>query len=91
MGVFAEFERAIIRERVLAGIERAKASGTKSGRRFGRPAPKDGSKGLAKDCSEFSRATSDKGHFRPIQRGFAMSGYPPEADVGTAGICEYTP
>jgi hypothetical protein len=26
------------------------------------------------------------GHFRPIQRGFAMSGYPPETDVGTAGI-----
>jgi hypothetical protein len=31
------------------------------------------------------------GHFRPIQRGLAMSGYPPEAAVGTAGIYEYTP
>jgi DNA invertase Pin-like site-specific DNA recombinase len=29
MGVFAEFERAIIRERVLSGIARAKAEGTK--------------------------------------------------------------
>jgi hypothetical protein len=29
-------------------------------------------------------------HFRPIQHGFAMSGYP-EADIGTAGIYEYTP
>jgi DNA invertase Pin-like site-specific DNA recombinase len=27
MGVFAEFERAMIRERVRAGIERAKAEG----------------------------------------------------------------
>ena len=26
------------------------------------------------------------GHFRPIQRGFAMSGYPPEADIGTIGL-----
>lgn len=32
MGVFAEFERAIIRERVLAGLARAKAEGKKLGR-----------------------------------------------------------
>ena len=33
MGVFAEFERAMIRERVMAGLERAKAKGKKLGRR----------------------------------------------------------
>ena len=33
LGVFAEFERAIIRERVVAGMARAKANGTKSGKR----------------------------------------------------------
>lgn len=33
MGVFAEFEREIIRERVRAGLARARASGTKLGRR----------------------------------------------------------
>jgi DNA invertase Pin-like site-specific DNA recombinase len=32
MGVFAEFERAMIQERVKAGLERAKAEGTKLGR-----------------------------------------------------------
>jgi DNA invertase Pin-like site-specific DNA recombinase len=32
MGVFAEFERAMIRERVRAGLERAKAQGKKLGR-----------------------------------------------------------
>jgi DNA invertase Pin-like site-specific DNA recombinase len=32
LGVFAEFERAIIVERVNAGIARAKANGTKSGK-----------------------------------------------------------
>jgi DNA invertase Pin-like site-specific DNA recombinase len=37
MGVFAEFEREVIRERVLAGMARAKAMGTKSGRAIGRP------------------------------------------------------
>lgn len=33
MGVFSEFERAMIRERVMAGIARARAEGTKLGRR----------------------------------------------------------
>jgi DNA invertase Pin-like site-specific DNA recombinase len=36
----AEFERAIIVERVNADIARAKANGTKSGRPIGRPAMK---------------------------------------------------
>ena len=31
LGVFAEFERAIIRERVMAGLARAKAEGTRLG------------------------------------------------------------
>jgi DNA invertase Pin-like site-specific DNA recombinase len=61
MGVFAEFERAIIRERVRAGIERAKASGTKSGRRFGRPALKDGSKGIAKIAAIEAELAAGKG------------------------------
>jgi DNA invertase Pin-like site-specific DNA recombinase len=37
LGVFAQFERAMIRERVVAGMARAKAKGTKSGRAIGRP------------------------------------------------------
>jgi len=38
MGVFAEFERAMIRDRVNAGIARVKATGkTKSGNAIGRP------------------------------------------------------
>jgi DNA invertase Pin-like site-specific DNA recombinase len=37
LGVFAEFERALIRERVAAGIARAQRDGTKSGKAFGRP------------------------------------------------------
>jgi DNA invertase Pin-like site-specific DNA recombinase len=37
MGVFAEFERAMIIERIKAGLERAKRTGTKSGRPSGRP------------------------------------------------------
>jgi DNA invertase Pin-like site-specific DNA recombinase len=38
LGVFAEFERSIIVERVRSGIARARESGTKSGKPFGRPA-----------------------------------------------------
>ena len=37
LGVFAEFEREMIRERVKAGIERVRRTGTKSGRPIGRP------------------------------------------------------
>lgn len=37
LGVFAEFEREMIRERVTAGIRNAKAKGTKSGKPIGRP------------------------------------------------------
>lgn len=33
LGVFAEFERAMIRERVMSGLARAKVDGTKLGRR----------------------------------------------------------
>ena len=38
MGVFAEFERGMIQERVRSGMARAKAKGTKSGNPIGRPA-----------------------------------------------------
>ena len=37
MGVFAEFERGMIQERVRAGMARAKAKGTKSGKPIGAP------------------------------------------------------
>lgn len=37
MGVFAEFEREMIRERVLAGLARARKQGTRSGLAIGRP------------------------------------------------------
>jgi len=37
MGVFAEFERELIRERIGAGLARARKEGTKSGRAIGRP------------------------------------------------------
>jgi DNA invertase Pin-like site-specific DNA recombinase len=37
LGVFAEFERGIIRERINAGLARARANGTKLGRRTVKP------------------------------------------------------
>jgi DNA invertase Pin-like site-specific DNA recombinase len=37
LGVFAEFERSLIVERVRAGIARAQRKGTRSGKAFGRP------------------------------------------------------
>lgn len=37
LGVFAEFERSILQERIHAGIARARKNGTKSGKPHGRP------------------------------------------------------
>ena len=37
LGVFAEFERSIIQERIAVGIAWARATGTRSGTAFGRP------------------------------------------------------
>ena len=42
LGVFAEFEREAIRERVMAGLARARKHGTKTGNPFGRPTVVDG-------------------------------------------------
>ena len=39
LGAFAQFEREIIRERTLAGLERAKSQGKKLGRPFKRIPP----------------------------------------------------
>jgi DNA invertase Pin-like site-specific DNA recombinase len=51
LGVFAEFERAIIQERVRSGLARAKRQGTRSGNAIGRPrvgdAVEDHIRGLA--------------------------------------------
>jgi DNA invertase Pin-like site-specific DNA recombinase len=51
MGVFAEFERAMIRERVLAGLARAKEQGTRLGRRR-----------IEEADSGFDRAQKDRFH-----------------------------
>jgi DNA invertase Pin-like site-specific DNA recombinase len=44
MGVFAEFERAMLVERVNAGLARARAKGTKSGKAIGRPSLPEGTR-----------------------------------------------
>jgi DNA invertase Pin-like site-specific DNA recombinase len=41
IGAFAEFERAMIRDRVRSGMARARVTGTKSGKAIGRPAIPD--------------------------------------------------
>ena len=61
MGVFAEFERAIIRERVLSGIARAKAEGVT----LGRPALEDSD---AVKFAAVKAALSEKKGIRRIAR-----------------------
>jgi DNA invertase Pin-like site-specific DNA recombinase len=69
LGVFAEFERAMIQERVRAGLRRAAEQGTRSGKPCGRPkieatteaaikaALAKGDKGMRKIANELGVAT----------------------------------
>jgi DNA invertase Pin-like site-specific DNA recombinase len=61
MGVFAEFERAIIRERVLSGIARAKAEGVT----LGRPSLEDSNAGKV---TAIKAALAEKKGIRRIAR-----------------------
>jgi DNA invertase Pin-like site-specific DNA recombinase len=67
LGTFAEFEREIIRERVNAGMARAKAKGTKSGKAIGRPA-------IPEDRRVAMRSAYERiGSLRKVARGFQVS------------------
>jgi DNA invertase Pin-like site-specific DNA recombinase len=67
LGVFAEFERNVIRERVLSGMARAKANGTKSGKAIGRPAIPSGTR----DAIRAAHAAG--GSLRAVGRQFGVS------------------
>jgi DNA invertase Pin-like site-specific DNA recombinase len=54
LAIFAQFEREVLRERVLAGMTQAKKKGTRSGKPIGRPA-------TARDQSEKIRQLFSKG------------------------------
>ncbi len=69
LGVFAEFERSIIQERIHAGLARARLVGTKSGNPIGRPrldTPREGAiraalasgKGILKTARECGTGSS---------------------------------
>jgi DNA invertase Pin-like site-specific DNA recombinase len=68
-GAFAEFEREMIRERVAAGMARAKARGTKSGKAIGRPFALDPS------TRRKVRAAYAKGNIglRPLAKQFGVA------------------
>jgi DNA invertase Pin-like site-specific DNA recombinase len=50
LGVFSEFERSMIQERVRSGLAKAKANGTKSGKAIGRPAIPDAKRQRIRDA-----------------------------------------
>jgi DNA invertase Pin-like site-specific DNA recombinase len=68
LGVFAEFERAMIRERVLSGMAKARANGTKSGLPIGRPR-------IADEKREQIKATYAAGNIgmRTLAKRFGVS------------------
>ena len=68
LGVFAEFERSIIRERVKSGMVRAKEKGTKSGKSIGRP-PIDSDR---RDAIRHARCV-EKLSLRAVARRFGTS------------------
>ena len=50
LGVFAEFERSMIVERVRSGLAKAKANGTKSGNPIGRPRVPEATRQCVRDA-----------------------------------------
>src|SRR5262245_32115384 len=74
MGVFAEFERSMIRERVMAGLARAKADGI----RLGRPATVAGDRDKIR---RMKAARADGKSIRAIAEAF---------DVGVATVARLT-
>ena len=65
MGVFAEFERSMIHERVMAGLARARAEGTQ----LGRPAEIAGDKDKVK-AIKAARAAGKS--FREVAKEFGV-------------------
>jgi DNA invertase Pin-like site-specific DNA recombinase len=68
MGVFAEFERSMIRERIFAGMARAKEKGTKSGKAIGRPPVKPGVRAAIREA--YARGD---GGYRTIAKQFGVA------------------
>jgi len=64
LGVFAEFERGIIRERVNAGLARARANGTKLGRRRVKPSIEQRIKELRQGGMGILKIGREVGHQR---------------------------
>ena len=58
LGVFAEFERGLIRERVNAGLARARAKGTKLGRRPVQPTLRSASSPCGRPGNAYSRSAA---------------------------------
>jgi DNA invertase Pin-like site-specific DNA recombinase len=68
LGVFAEFERSMIRERVLAGMARAKERGTRSGKAIGRPTIPPGTRDAI--CAAYARG---EGGYRTLAKQFGVA------------------
>ncbi len=62
LAAVAEFERDLIRDRVLAGLKRAKERGTRSGRPTGRPRTR------RFDVAEAQRLYTESGSIRAVAR-----------------------
>jgi DNA invertase Pin-like site-specific DNA recombinase len=67
LAAIAEFERDLIRERVIAGLRRAQAKGTKSGRAIGRPRRHDC------DVDEARRLMASGSSLRAAARALGVS------------------
>ena len=78
-GVFAEFERSMIVERVNAGLKRAKAQGVK----LGRGRRKDGARSLDEERWGMSRAELEKRILRLHKGGMGVLKIGKELGVGT--------
>ena len=67
LAAVAEFERDLIRDRVLAGLRRAKEQGTRSGRPVGRPRTQ------RFDVGEAQRLYTESGSIRAVARQLGVN------------------
>jgi DNA invertase Pin-like site-specific DNA recombinase len=75
LGSIAEFERARIQERIMAGLARARAQGTRIGRPRGTPLPTDAPVGLTVRAAAAAWGVSKSTAARRLRQGAAPDAY----------------
>ena len=81
LGSIAEFERARIQERIMAGLQRARAQGKRIGRPRGTPLPVDAPTGLTVRQAAVTWGVSKSTVARRLRKGAAPTSNDPRSEA----------